>query len=167
MSNLILRVGFHAKAAVKKLFFKTIYGKQVFFGKNVCFRRNFFLFIEKGGKVSIGDGCYFNNDVSINCLESISIGKNCLIAENVKLYDHNHRFRDFSKPMSEQGFTHKPITIGDDCWLCANVTVLQGVTIGNHCVIGANCLIYKDVPDNTIVRNETKQVMYPIENKGE
>ena len=44
----------------------------------------------------------------------------------------------------------KPITIGDDCWLGANVTVLPGVTIGNRCIIGAGLVVTKDVPDDSI-----------------
>ena len=39
-----------------------------------------------------------------------------------------------------------PITIGDDCWIGANVCVLPGVTIGAGCVIGAGSLVTKDVP---------------------
>ena len=44
----------------------------------------------------------------------------------------------------------KPITIGDYCWLGANVTVLPGVTIGNRCIIGAGSVVTKDVPDDSI-----------------
>ena len=167
MGVLFFTIMFHLKSAIKKLLFKLIYLNQIHFGKRFCFRRKFYLYIAKGAKVSIGDGSYFNNNVSINCLEKITIGKRCMIGENVKLYDHNHRFRDLSRPIAEQGFTTKPITIGDDCWICSNVTILQGVTIGDHSVIGAGCLIYKDVPPNTVVTADAHTAMRPIEKEGE
>lgn len=44
----------------------------------------------------------------------------------------------------------KPVRIGNDCWLGANVVVCPGVTIGNNCVIGAGSVVTKDIPDNTI-----------------
>ena len=44
-----------------------------------------------------------------------------------------------------------PITIGDNCWFGANVSVLQGVTIGNGCVIAAGSVVTKDVPENCLV----------------
>ncbi len=167
MGVIFYKLIFHTKAAFKKAFLKIIYGKQIHFGKKTHFRRHFYLYIDKGGRVNIGDGCFFNNNVSINCLDSITIGKRCLFGENIKLYDQNHRFRDFSKPIAEQGFTTKPITIGDDCWICSNVTILQGVTIGDHSAIGAGCLIYKDVPPNTVVTADAHTAMRPIEQKGE
>ncbi len=163
----IIKTGVFIRARLRKLFYKLVYGKQISFGKNFGFRRNFILYIEKGGSVEIGEGSYFNNNVSINCLEKIKIGKRCMIGEGVKLYDHNHRFRDLTKSIPEQGFTTKPITIGDDCWICSNVTILQGVTIGDHSVIGANCLVYKDVPPHTIVKSGAGMTMVPIEPKGE
>ena len=50
--------------------------------------------------------------------------------------------------------THKvrglPITIGEDCWLGANVTVLPGVTIGDRCIIGAGSVVTHDIPSDSI-----------------
>ena len=48
---------------------------------------------------------FFNNDCSITCLNKITIGANCLFGENVKLYDHNHKFRNENVKISEQGYT--------------------------------------------------------------
>lgn len=44
-----------------------------------------------------------------------------------------------------------PITIGNNCWLGANVTVLGGVTIGDGAVIGAGSVVTKDVPKDALV----------------
>lgn len=109
------------------------------------------MYLEKGAKISIGENCFFNNDCSINALNSIVIGNGNIFGENVKLYDHNHRYQDEHTSLKKQGFVTKPIVIGNDCWFGSNVTILQGVHIGNRCVIGANCLVYKDIADGSIV----------------
>ncbi|NUZ10663.1 hypothetical protein HUZ36_07720 [Pseudoalteromonas sp. McH1-7] len=45
----------------------------------------------------------------------------------------------------------KPLSIGNDVWIGANVTVVRGVKIGNGAVIGANSIVTKDVPAYAVV----------------
>ena len=40
----------------------------------------------------------------------------------------------------------RPVTIGNDVWLGANVVVTGGVTIGDGCVIGAESVVTRDIP---------------------
>ncbi|HJF46585.1 MAG TPA: sugar O-acetyltransferase, partial [Limosilactobacillus oris] len=44
----------------------------------------------------------------------------------------------------------KPVTIGSNCWLAANVTICPGVTIGDGCVIGAGAVVTQDMPANSL-----------------
>ena len=44
-----------------------------------------------------------------------------------------------------------PIVVGDNCWFGANVSVLQGVTIGAGCVIAAGSVVTEDVPENCLI----------------
>lgn len=39
-----------------------------------------------------------------------------------------------------------PVTIGDDCWIGGNVTILPGVNIGEGCTIGAGSVVTRDIP---------------------
>lgn len=110
--------------------------------------------IDRQGKVIIGDNVFFNNYCSVNANESITIGDGTLFGENVRIYDHNHKYKDVNVPIKEQGFTSAPVVIGKHCWIASNVTILKGVHIGDNCVIGAGCVIYKDVPANTTVVNK-------------
>lgn len=103
------------------------------------------------GQLEIKRGVFFNCGCLIGCRDHIIIGENCLFGPNVKIFDHNHIYKDALKPIKQQGFTTSPIKIGDNCWIASDVTILKGVTIGNHCIIGAGCIIYKDVPPNTVV----------------
>jgi len=110
--------------------------------------------------LDIKQGVFFNNYCSINCLDKIEIGENTLFGEGVKLYDHNHEF--ISSPqvlISRSNFKTGPITIGKNCWIGSNVTILKGVTIGDNVIIGANNLIYKSVPSNCIVKNKQELII--------
>ena len=130
--------------------------KKLELGKNISFRNHIHIIVQNGGSLEINDNVFFNNYCSINCLEKISIGENTLFGENVKLYDHNHSYeRNETKlVVNHSNFTTAPIVIGKNCWLGSNVIVLKGVTIGDHSIIGAGCVIHKDIPANSTVVNQ-------------
>lgn len=44
----------------------------------------------------------------------------------------------------------KPITLGDNCYLGNDVTLMPGVTIGNNCIVGTGSIVTKDIPDNSV-----------------
>ncbi|MFQ4145772.1 acyltransferase [Chlorogloeopsis sp. ULAP02] len=77
---------------------------------------------------------------------NIKIGKNCLIASHTGIFANNHIYSDPTQSIESQGVTRQGIVIEDDCWLGSGVKVLDGVTIGKGCVIGANSVVTKDIP---------------------
>ena len=113
-----------------------------------------FLVYEKGNLV-IGKNVFFNNYCSINCLENIEVGDNTLFGEGVKIYDHNHihQFEDNILKVERSEFKTAPVIIGSNCWIGSNVTILKGVHIGDNVIIGANNLVYKSIPSNTIIKS--------------
>ena len=71
-----------------------------------------------------------------------------------------HKFDDCSIVMRKQGFQEtKPVFIGNDVWIGGRVTILPGVHIGNHSIIGAGSVVTKDVPDNVIVGGAPAKVI--------
>lgn len=67
-------------------------------------------------------------------------------------------------PIREQGVTREGIIIEDDCWLGSGVKVLDGVTIGKGCVIGANSVVTKDIPPYSVAVGAPARV---IKKRGE
>lgn len=55
-----------------------------------------------------------------------------------------------------------PITIGDNVWIGAGVTVLPGVAIGNNTVIGAGSVVNRDVPDGVVAAGNPCRVIRRI-----
>jgi len=162
---IVLKVWFHLSAIVSKCFYKLIYGSRLKIGKGTTWRRKLLVMISDEGNIKIGKNCFFNNYCSLNSNVGITIGENCLFGENVKIYDHNHKFADASVPIKQQGFSNAEITIGNNCWIGSNVTVLKGAVIGNHCVIGAGAVISGSIPENTVVKPETTYLFEEIRSR--
>lgn len=59
----------------------------------------------------------------------------------------------------------KPVTIGDDVWICGKVTITPGVTIGNNVVVAAGAVVTKDVPDDSLVAGVPAKVIKHLEKK--
>ena len=159
----ILKAKYHLYANVQKAIYKMLFQRRFICGKRTTFRNNFNIYIEDGNtKLKIGDDCFFNNGCSINVLLNVEIGGECIFGENVKIYDHNHRFTDKTRKIKDQGYTVAPVKIGSHCWVGSNVVILKGVTIGDNCVIGAGCVITEDIPSNSIVTMDRKLLIKSI-----
>ena len=78
----------------------------------------------------------------------------------VKMYVQNHNFSRTDIPMNQQGNSPaRPIVIGDDVWIGANVIILPGVSIGKGCVIGAGSVVTKSVPEYSVVAGNPAKII--------
>lgn len=102
------------------------------------------------GKLTIGNNVSFNKDCTIVARKSITIGDYCNIGEMVSIYDHDHNLLVFNMPILEQGYSSKPIEIGNYVWIGCKVFIKSGVKIGNNVIIGANSVVTRDIPDKMI-----------------
>lgn len=151
---LVLKLIYHIKSAIEKVWYKLVFRSSFKFGKGFNFRRGFSIAIEEKGVIDIGEYCFFNNYCSLNALSRISIGDNCIFGENVRIYDHNHRFSDKTKGIMEEGYSKEPVIIGKNCWIGSNVTILKGVKIGDNVIIGTCVVVNKDIPSNMVIRTD-------------
>lgn len=128
--------------------------------------------LDYGCNIYIGDRCYINfNSVFLDCAE-ICLGNDVFVGPGVSFVtpihpmissERNARLKsDGSYYMLEYA---QPINIGDNVWICSNVTILPGVSIGSNTVIGAGSVVTKDIPSNVLavgnpcraIRNITEQ----------
>lgn len=129
-----------------------IFCKNITIGEVLNYRKCLTLNVAKNAKLVIGNNVFFNNYCSVNCREKITIGKDCIFGEAVRIYDHNHVFKLKDTPIQEQGFSCKDVSIGDNCWIGSNVVILPGTTIGNNVVISAGSIIKGNIPSDVLVR---------------
>lgn len=76
----------------------------------------------------------------------IVIGKNVRLGPGVKVISASHNVDNYD--LHDKA---KPIIIGDNCWLAANVVVLPGVELGNHIVVAAGAVVNKSFPEGNCV----------------
>lgn len=120
----------------------------------------------KGGSIEIGD----NSNISANCMfiseTRLSIGSNVLIAGMCYVIaGGNHGVERTDVPIIAQPMVSKGgVRIGDNCWLGANVTILDGVTIGRDSIIGAGSVVNEDIPDFSIAVGTPARVVRNREN---
>lgn len=100
--------------------------------------------------LEIEDGCIIGHFNHIYATESIILHKNVLTADKVYISDNLHGYGNITVPILKQPIIQKrKVEIGEGSWLGENVCVL-GATIGRHCVIGANSVVTKDIPDYSV-----------------
>ncbi len=118
------------------------------------------------GEVSVGSRCYIDRNVLLSCNGgNIVIGNHCSLNPFCVVYGHgglkigndvriatgtviipgNHGYKDRNILICDQQKSAEGIVIGNDCWIGANVTILDGVNISDGCVIGAGSVVTKSI----------------------
>lgn len=106
---------------------------------------------ELGESITIGNHVGFAQNIFISVRGPVEIGDDCIFGPNVSIFSEEHSFSDPNTPIRLQGATRKGIRIGRDCWFGANAIVLDGVSIGDGCVVAAGTVVNKDVEPYSIV----------------
>ena len=122
---------------------RNLFGKT---GNNFQIEQPFYC--DYGYNIETGENFFAN----VNCVildgAKVRFGDNVFIAPNCGFYTAGHPF-DVDQRNSGLEYA-RPITVGDNVWIGANVCVLPGVTIGNNCVIGAGSVVNRDIPPGTL-----------------
>lgn len=111
-------------------------------------------------QISIGDNFRATRNFTIQCANSVKIGKNVLVASDVFIIDYNHG----TNPMTES-YLDNPLDIStgiqikDGVWIGNNAIILGGVTVGEKAIIAAGSVVTKNVPDYAIVAGNPAKVI--------
>ena len=100
--------------------------------------------------LTIKDGCILGHFNHIYATGELIIEENVLTADRVYISDNLHGYEDISIPIHKQAIKQNGVVIiGEGSWLGENVCVI-GASVGKHCVIGANSVVTKDIPDYSV-----------------
>lgn len=109
------------------------------------------------GEISLGDGVFVNSGACLAARTKITIGPHTKIGPDSTIVDDNYH-----AVHEGQTETARPIHIGRNVWLGKGVTVLPGVTIGDHSVIAAGSMVFGDVPAKQVWRGNPATYMKDV-----
>lgn len=152
--------------------------KNIVFGYNVTIEKNTIIDGYALEKLSIGHGSRIGAYSLVSCTSHLSkygvglkmgnnsavgqftefgaaggivIGDDVIMGSYVSFHSENHNFNDTTKLIREQGVSSKGIEIGNDVWVGAKVTFLDGSKVGNHCVVAAGAVVNGVFPDHSVI----------------
>ena len=106
-------------------------------------------------QIIIGNNVMLTDYIQISAINKVVLGDNLLVGQNVYISDNSHGNADetalevapIERPLTSKG----PVIIGKNVWIGRGAVILSGVTVGDNAIIGANSVVTKDVPANSVV----------------
>ena len=129
--------------------------RNVFIGRSVTINRHVWLLtLQINGmgnpRMILGDGCEIGHFNHITCVNYVEIGRKVLTADRVHISDNGHGYKSPEVAIVDQPILSKgPVIIGEGTWIGENANVLS-CRIGRNCVIGANAVVTRDIPDFSV-----------------
>ncbi len=102
-------------------------------------------------RVEIGDDTSIEQGFHLACGEQIVIGKKVAITEYVGVFDIWHSYESIDIPVVDQPLRTSPVRVGDHSLVGMGAVIHPGVSIGSHCLIGANSVVTKSFPDYSMI----------------
>ena len=151
-------------------------GDGVGIGRNATLRAN----TAANPGIALGQGVAINDAVVINANRGfvtlgerswlgpfcfvcgnggVTIGRNVLIAGHSTINTVSHTTQRCDIPINDQPVLTDPVVIEDDCWIGLNAVILQGVTLGRGCIVGAGAVVTRSIPSWSIAMGVPARVV--------
>lgn len=129
---------------------------------------NEFFGVKYQPKLKIYDGAYLGDYLTILCTDTVTIGKDVLMASYITITTENHGM----DPESDSGYGKQPLTtaavnIESGGWIGEKAIILPGVTIGKKAIVAAGAVVTKSIPPYTIAAGNPAKIIkkYNFETK--
>jgi len=107
----------------------------------------------------IGTDVYIGGYAQIHCAEKIIIGDGCVFSEHVYISDISHGFDPNAGLILKQDITRNPVNIGSNTFIGFGSSILPGVTLGSHCIVGTNSVVTKSFPDFSMLAGSPAKII--------
>jgi hypothetical protein len=97
-----------------------------------------------GARMRIGPDSLLNG-CHLSAKSEVSLGRRVWVGPGTRVFDSDQHDLDAEHPEVTD-----PVRIGDHAWIASDVTILRGVHIGAHSVIGARSLVTREIPEHTL-----------------
>lgn len=112
--------------------------------------------LQMGNNSAIGDFTHFG------AAGGIEIGNDVIMGSYISFHSENHNFSDPTQLIREQGVSSKGIKIGNNIWVGAKVTFLDGCVVGDNSVVAAGAVVNGVYPENSIIGGVPAKVIKTI-----
>lgn len=112
-----------------------------------------------GKGFSCGDNCGLGTDSFYGCAGGITMGSDVIVGNFVSMHSQNHNFDDLNVPIRLQGVNSNGIFIGNNIWIGAKATILDGTKIGDGSIIAAGAVVKGEFPQNSIIAGVPAKVI--------
>jgi acetyltransferase-like isoleucine patch superfamily enzyme len=112
--------------------------------------------LKMGENSAIGDFTHFGAS------GGIEIGEDVIMGSYISFHSENHNFNDKERLIREQGVTSKGIKLGNNIWVGAKVTFLDGCIIGDNCVIAAGAVVNGTFPNGVVIGGVPAKILKTI-----
>lgn len=99
--------------------------------------------IDYGTNIKVGSNVFINFNCTILDTCQVTIGSRTLIGPNVSFFSGTHPLDPELRNGTNGPELGGTITVGEDCWIAGNVTILPGITIGAGSTVGAGSVVTK------------------------
>lgn len=117
-----------------------VFGDCVFIGANTTLQGRIGGSFTVGSFTWIGPHCFLD-------VRDMRIGKYAGIGPGVKTVGSQHTGIPVNRPIIKTDLLIKTIAIKDEADIGSGTVILPGVTIGKGCIIGANAVVNRSIPD--------------------
>ena len=113
-----------------------------------------------GHNVHFGNDVYANYNLTIVDDGHVYVGNKVMFGPNVVIATANHPIEPSLRDKALQ--YNKDVNIGDNVWIGDKATILPNVTIGKGCIIAANAVVTRDIPEYSIAAGVPAKVIKTI-----
>lgn len=113
-----------------------------------------------GNNVGLGSHGHYGSGAGF-----VEIGNDTILGNYVSIHPENHNYNDPTVPIRLQGVKSiGGVHIGNNCWIGAKVTILDGTVIGNNCIVAAGAVVKGEFPDNVLIGGVPAKILKYIYN---
>lgn len=98
----------------------------------------------EGARLEIAPDSFLNG-CHLSAKKRLTLGRESMVGPGTRVFDSDQHDLDAETPESPAA-----VEIGEYTWVASDVTVLKGVRIGAHCVVGARSVVTRDLPDHSL-----------------
>lgn len=108
--------------------------------------------VEYHPEIVLGSDVHIGRYACLTAILSIVLEDGCLLSEHVYISDHGHGMDPEGGLIVNQRLVTKgPVRIGAHSFVGYRACILPGVTLGKHCVVGANAVVTRPFPDFSVI----------------